>query len=56
MLVKNTILKLASATHVEVSTYGMFVLTVVGGIIVASLSYRYFESVFLRMKHRYMAA
>lgn len=56
MLVKNTILKLAGAAHVDLSTYGVFVLTVVGSVIVASLSYRYFESVFLRMKHRYMAA
>ena len=56
MLVKNALLKLAGIVHIEVSTYSVFALTVVGSIIVASLSYRYFESVFLQMKHRYVSA
>ena len=56
MLVKNTILKLAGVVRVEVPTYGVFALTVAGSIIVATLSFRYFESVFLRMKHRHVVA
>ena len=53
MLVKNLSVKLAAAVHIELSAYGTFVVTVVGSIVAASLSFRYFESVFLRMKYRY---
>ena len=56
MLVKNTVLKLAGVVRVEVSTYGVFALTVAGSIIVATLSFRYFESVFLRMKRHHVFA
>lgn len=56
MLVKNAILKLANAAQVELPMYGAFALTIIGSIIAAGLSYRYFESIFLRMKHRYALA
>lgn len=55
MLVKNTMVKLTEMAHIQLPAYGTFVLTVFGSVAVASLSYRYFESVFLRMKHRYAA-
>jgi peptidoglycan/LPS O-acetylase OafA/YrhL len=56
MLVKNAIVQLAGAAHVEIPTYGTFALTVVGSIVVATLSFRYFESAFLRMKRRFAAS
>ena len=52
MLVKNTILKLAGVVHIDLSTYAVFVLTVAGSIIVASLSFHYFEAIFQRTKQR----
>lgn len=55
MLVKNTILKLTQVAHIELPAYGTFVLTVIGSVAVATLSYRYFESFFLRMKRHYVA-
>lgn len=55
MLVKNTIVKLTEMAQIELPAYGTFVLTVVGSVAVASLSYRYFESFFLRMKRHYAA-
>lgn len=53
MLVKNSIVKLAHTAHIELPMYGVFVSTVIVTIIAASLSYRYFESYFLRLKHQY---
>ncbi len=50
MLVKNTILSLANAVQFELPVVGVFGLTLTGSINAASLSCRYFESVFLRMK------
>lgn len=56
MLVKNVVVRLAGLAHIELSAYGVFFVTVAGSIVVASLSYRYFEAGFLRLKHRYAAA
>lgn len=55
MLVKNAIGKVAGAVHVELSALDMFILTVVGSIIAASLSFRFYEAAFLRTKERYGA-
>ena len=55
MLVKNATVKLASIAHIDLTTYGPFVVTAVVSVAVASLSFRYFESYFLRLKHRYTA-
>lgn len=52
-LVKNAIVKLVSVAHIDLTTYGPFVVTAVVSVGVASLSFRYFESYFLRLKHRY---
>ena len=56
MLAKNAVVRLAGAAHVELPAYGPFVLTVIASIGIASLSFRYYESIFLRMKHRYAVA
>ena len=53
MLVKNAVLMLAGIAHIELPAFGTFALTLAGGIVAASLSYRYFESAFLRIKDRY---
>ena len=56
MLVKNAVLKLEILIHMDVPAFGTtFVLTVIGSTVAASLSYKYFELVFLRMKRRYAA-
>lgn len=56
MLVKNAVLRLESVASIEVPAFGTtFVLTVIGSTAAASVSYRYFESVFLRKKHKYAA-
>ena len=50
MLTKNVVVKLLSLLGITVSAYLLFVLTLAGTIAVATLSFRYFESYFLRMK------
>lgn len=56
MLVKNTVVKLLAHTGLAQDSYLVFVLTLVGSIAVALLSYRHFESFFLRRKARYAVA
>ena len=56
MLVKNAVVRLAGLAHIELAAYDVFFVTVAGSIAVASLSYRYFEAQFLRLKHRYAVA
>ena len=56
MLTKNAVGLAAAAVHVELPYGGLFVLTTIFSVGIASLSLRYYESIFLRMKNRYAAA
>lgn len=53
MLVKGSVVKLLAATGVPANDYLVFVLTTAGSIAVAAISFRYFESYFLRRKASY---
>ena len=55
MLVKGALGKVAAALHLELPASAMFVLTVIGSVAIATLSFRTFEAYFLRKKHRYAA-
>jgi peptidoglycan/LPS O-acetylase OafA/YrhL len=50
MLVKNVVVKLLFATTGSSQPYAVFVLTLIGTVAVATLSFRYFESYFLKLK------
>jgi peptidoglycan/LPS O-acetylase OafA/YrhL len=56
MLVKNAVLQSAHAARLELWPLAPFLLTVLGSVAVATLSFRHFESIFLRMKPRTAAA
>lgn len=56
MLAKNAVVQLAGLAHIELPAYGLFVLTVIASTGIAGLSFRYYESIFLRMKHRHAVA
>ena len=53
MLVKNVVGRTLSFLDVTPSPYLIFVLTVIGTVVVATLSFRYFESIFLRKKSEF---
>jgi peptidoglycan/LPS O-acetylase OafA/YrhL len=53
MLVKNVVVKALAHTALPSSNALVFVLTAAGAIAVAAISFRYFESYFLRRKARY---
>lgn len=55
MLAKNAVARLALLAQIELSDFGLFVLTLLASISIASLSFRYFESIFLRKKYRFVA-
>ncbi len=55
MLVKNVVGRALSLLHVTPSPYLIFVLTVIGTVVVATLSFRHFESIFLRKKSQFSA-
>jgi peptidoglycan/LPS O-acetylase OafA/YrhL len=52
MLVKNAVLKSTSGFNLDIPPTGIFVITTVLSVLVAGLSFRYFESFFLEMKDR----
>lgn len=53
MLVRNAIGKAAGAAHVELPATVAFALTVAASVAVATLSFRYFEAPFMRLKQRW---
>lgn len=53
MLVKNLVVRAASALGLDDMRYLVFALTTVGAVAVATLSFRYFEARFLQYKSRY---
>lgn len=53
MLCKNAAGRLLSALHVSSDGYGLFGATTLLALLAASLSFRYFEQPFLRLKHRF---
>ena len=55
MLVKNVVLKALAPLNLQGNTYLVFLLTLAVTIAIAGLSFRYFESYFLRRKSRYEA-
>jgi peptidoglycan/LPS O-acetylase OafA/YrhL len=56
MLVKNVVVKALGTVGLGQAKYLVFVLTALGAVAVATLSFRYFESIFLRYKSRYARA
>lgn len=50
MLVKNVVLKVAGAAHIELASVPLFTLTVLGAIVVATVSFTTFEAHFQRWK------
>lgn len=53
MLVKNVVSRLLGAMQLGSSSFLVFGLTLIGAVVVAGLSFRYFESYFLRRKQRF---
>lgn len=56
MLVKNVAVRALAVFGAGDARYLVFVLTLLGAVAVAALSFRYFESIFLRKKMRYSTA
>ena len=52
MLVKNAVMKVTIGFHLNIPPIGIFLITVLLSVLVAGLSFRYFESIFLGMKKR----
>jgi peptidoglycan/LPS O-acetylase OafA/YrhL len=53
MLCKNFVVKTAPVIHLELDGAWLFVLTLLVSTVVAAVSYRYYESSFLKLKHRF---
>jgi peptidoglycan/LPS O-acetylase OafA/YrhL len=53
MLCRSVVIKALAFTGVELGAFSYFLATLLPSIVVAGLSYRYFESRFLRMKGRF---
>ena len=53
MLVKNVVGRGLKVAHLGDSQFVLFGLTLLGAVVVAGLSFRYFESFFLRRKQRF---
>jgi peptidoglycan/LPS O-acetylase OafA/YrhL len=52
MLVKNVVVKVLTLFALELTAYSVFFITALASVLVAGLSFRYFESSFLALRHR----